>query len=351
MAAYTDNSFKQKAVIEFLMKEGITARQISDRLKNVYGESALSHSSVKRWLADFKGGRSEIIDKPRSGRPSSAVTEANKQKVDELIRSNRRITTRDIIEVIDVGHGAVHNIICDLGYSKVCARWVPRQLTDELKHSRLDVCRQMLQRVQNEGEQFMNRIVTGDESWAHHYEPETKRQSMQWHHLGSPSPKKFKLSPSAGKVMITVFWDSRGVLLLDFLPKGETINSVRYQETLKKLNRSIRLKRPDLQGVILHHDNARPHTANATTAAIAAKGWTVLPHPAYSPDLAPSDFHMFGPLKDYLRGQRFEDDDAVKSAVKAWIRQCAPEFFVNGFINWRNRWEKCVARSGDYIEK
>ena len=122
MAAYTDNSFKQKAVIEFLMKEGITARQISDRLKNVYGESALSHSSVKRWLADFKGGRSEIIDKPRSGRPSSAVTEANKQKVDELICSNRRITTRDIIEVIDVGHGAVHNIICDLGYSKVCAR-------------------------------------------------------------------------------------------------------------------------------------------------------------------------------------------------------------------------------------
>ena len=221
MAAYTDNSFKQKAVIEFLMKEGITARQISDRLKNVYGESALSHSSVKRWLADFKGGRSEIIDKPRSGRPSSAVTEANKQKVDELIRSNRRITTRDIIEVIDVGHGVVNNIICDLGYSKVCARWVPRQLTDELKHSRLDVCRQMLQRVQNEGEQFMNRIVTGDESWAHHYEPETKRQSMQWHHLGSPSPKKFKLAPSAGKVMITVFWDSRGVLLLDFLPKGK----------------------------------------------------------------------------------------------------------------------------------
>jgi histone-lysine N-methyltransferase SETMAR len=274
------------------------------------------------------------------------VTEANKQHVDELIRSNRRITTRDIIDVIGVGHGAAHNIISDLGYSKVCARWIPRQLTDELKHSRLDVCGLMLQRYLNEGEQFMNSIVTGDESWAHHYEPETKRQSMQWRHLGSPSPKKFKLSPSAGKVMITVLWDSRGVLLLDFLPKGETINSARYQETLKKLARSIRLKRPDLQDVILHHDNARPHTANATTAAIAAKGWTVLPHPAYSPELAPSDFHMFGPLKDYLRCQWFEDD-----AVKAWIKQFSHEFFVNGFINWRNRWEKCVACSGDYIEK
>ena len=152
------------------MKEGIAAREISDRLKRVYGESALSYPSVRRWLADFRGGSSDIIDKLRS----SAVTEANKQRVDELIRSNRRITTRDIIDVIGVSHGAVHYINSDLGYSKVCARWVPPQLTDELKHSRLDVCRQMLQRFRNEGEQFMNSIVAGDESWAHHFEPETK---------------------------------------------------------------------------------------------------------------------------------------------------------------------------------
>ena len=151
--------------------------------------------------------------------------------------------------------------------------------------------------------------------------------------------------------MITVFWDIQGVLLLDFLPKGETINSARYQETLKKLKCSIRRKRPSLQEVILHHDNARPHTAQATTAAIAVKGWSVLPHPAYSPDLAPSDFHLFGPLKDYLRGQKFNDDESVKAAVKAWIRQCSPEFFSEGFNNWRTRWEKCVACDGDYIEK
>ena len=116
MAAYADNSFKQKAVIEFLMKEGITAREISDRLKNVHGESALSYPSVRRWLADFKGGRSDIIDMPRSGRPSSAVTEVNKEHVDELIRSNRRITTRDIIDVIGVGHGAVHSSVTNSGH-------------------------------------------------------------------------------------------------------------------------------------------------------------------------------------------------------------------------------------------
>jgi len=351
MASCTDDGFKQKAVIEFLTIEGVAAKNISDRLRTVYKEPALSYDSVRRWVIKFKSGSRDISDKPRSGRPKTAVTNDNKRRVDEMILGNRRVTVRDIIDEIGIGHNALHEIINELGYSKVCARWVPRMLTDELRQSRREVCTQMLQRYRVEGEEFMNSIVTGDESWAHHYEPETKRQSMQWHHLGSPSPKKFKLSPSAGKVMITVFWDIQGVLFLDFLPKGKTINSARYQETLKKLARCIRRKRPNLQDVILHHDNARPHTAQATTAAIAAKGWSVLPHPAYSPDLAPSDFHLFGPLKDNLRGQKFDDDESVKVAVRAWVRQCSSDFFSDGFKNWRTRWEKCVTRDGGYIEK
>ena len=111
MVAYSDNNFKQEAVIEFLLKEGMAAREISDGLRNVYGEWALSYPTVRRWVAEFKGGISDIIDKPRSGRPSSAVTEANKQRVDELIRSDRRVTTKDIIDVIGISHGSVHNII------------------------------------------------------------------------------------------------------------------------------------------------------------------------------------------------------------------------------------------------
>jgi histone-lysine N-methyltransferase SETMAR len=148
-----------------------------------------------------------------------------------------------------------------------------------------------------------------------------------------------------------VFWDAHGVLLVEFLPKGETINSDRYQKTLRKLSAAVRLKRPDLKNVILHHDNARPHTAHATISHIASRGWTVLPHPSYSPDLAPCDFFLFGPLKDYLRGQTFRNDDEVKRAVRAWLRQCDLDFFANGFAQWINRWNKCVARRGDYVEK
>ena len=77
MAAYSDNNIKQKAVIKFLLKEGIAAKEISDRFRSVYGESALSYPTVRRWVAEFKGGRSDIIDKPRSGWPSCAADGSN----------------------------------------------------------------------------------------------------------------------------------------------------------------------------------------------------------------------------------------------------------------------------------
>ena len=101
------------------------------------------------------------------------------------------------------------------------------------------------------------------------------------------------------KVMATVFWDASGVLLIELLPNGQTINADRYIATLKKLKRNIRRKRPGLRDdqVLLLHDNARPHSALRTQEAIQKLGWTTLPHPPYSPDLAPSDFHLFGTMK------------------------------------------------------
>jgi len=109
---------------------------------------------------------------------------------------------------------------------------VPRELTAEHKRKRVEICQRLLDRYKNEGEEFLSRIVTGDETWVHHYEPESKRQSMEWKHLGSPANKKFKTQPSTGKVMLMLFWDSKGPILEDYLEKGRTINSARYSDLL-----------------------------------------------------------------------------------------------------------------------
>jgi hypothetical protein len=101
-------------------------------------------------------------------------------------------------------------------------------------------------------EDMLNRIVTGDESWVHHYQPESKCASMQWKRSSSPSTKKFKVTciPSIGRVMLTVFWDSPGVLLAHFQKRDENMNSASYCEVLLKLRDTVRKKgsRPTVKG-------------------------------------------------------------------------------------------------------
>jgi histone-lysine N-methyltransferase SETMAR len=126
---------------------------------------------------------------------------------------------------------------------------------------------------------------------------------MEWHHPHSPRIKKFKTTPSAGKVMFTVFWDIDGVILVDVMARGETINSDAYIKTLQKLKQCYRRVRPNRNSgdMLIQRDNARPHTSLRTQEAIAKFGWNVLPHSPYSPDLALSDFHLFGQLEEIGR--------------------------------------------------
>ncbi|KAJ9598788.1 hypothetical protein L9F63_026674, partial [Diploptera punctata] len=102
---------------------------------------------------------------------------------------------------------------------------------------------------------------------------------------------------SVAKVMGSVFWDAQGCILVEFLEPGQTINAARYIQTLVKLRRALHDKCPGRK-IILQHDNARPHTARATVEKIRTFGWETLPHPPYSPDLAPSDYHLFASVKE-----------------------------------------------------
>lgn len=228
---------KQRAVIEFLTLEKETVSAIHKRLQMVYGDDTVDRSTVGRWakLTAAGKGHANVYDRPRCGRPQSARTEATIEKVNDFIAEDRRVTVAELSLKLDIGEATVCRLIKDLGFSKVCARWVPRQLTDAHKDQRRTICSEVLGRFDDDGPDFLGRIVTGDETWLHHFDPETKRQSMEWHHVTSPR-KKFKSVPSAGKVMATVFWDSEGVILVNIMAKGTTINSEAYVKTLKKLH-------------------------------------------------------------------------------------------------------------------
>ena len=116
--------------------------------------------------------------------------------------------------------------------------------------------------------------------------------------------------PSAKKIMGTVFWDAEGCILIEFLEPGKTINAARYVHTLLKLRRALRFRRPGRK-VILQHDNARPHTARFTLEKTENKGWEILPRPPYSTDLAPSDYHLFGFVKNQMWGEHYEMNEVL----------------------------------------
>ena len=161
------------------------------------------------------------------------------------------------------------------------------------------------------------------------------------------------LTISARKIMCTVFWERKGVLLVEFLPRNETINAAAYCETLKNVSRSIQNKRRGQlsKGIVLLHDNARPHVANQTKDLITSFKWETADHPPYSPDLAPTNYHLFLNLKKHLGGQRLQDDDQVKTVVMQWLTSQAGDFYEEGIHKLVQRYDKCLNIEGNYVEK
>lgn len=343
-----------RAVIKYLTLKGLTPTQIHADMVETLVDNAPSFATVKRWAAEFKRGRESIEDDPRSGRPSTATTTENIDRVHKMVMDDRRLTVRYIAEIIGICQERVHHILTnELEMTKVSARWVPRLLTPDQKRTRLDMSRENLELFEADPDGFIERFLTMDECWVHHFEPETKKQSMQWKHTFSPPPKKAKVVSSAGKVMASVFWDAKGVVFVDYLEKGQTINGEYYSNLLRQLREAIKKKRPGklTKGVLYHQDNAPPHKSVVAMATVRDCGFELVPHPPYSPDLAPSDFHLFPNLKKQLAGKHFDSDDDVISAVTDFFDDQEETFYKTGIQALQHRWQKCVDRKGDYVEK
>ena len=126
--------------------------------------------------------------------------------------------------------------------------------------------------------------MTKNETWLYHYDPETKQQAMEWRHSGSPRPKKFRVQKSAEKVLASIFWDQDSILLIDYLPKDQTINAENYSPLLVQLKDILKEKRRGkfIKWILFLHDNAPAHRALATQKKLAYLGFQCLDHPPYS---------------------------------------------------------------------
>lgn len=347
------SKIEYRAVIKFFTLEGKSATAIHKRLVKCWGDRAPSTTTVERWVRLFKRGRTSLDDDPKVGRPKSATDGETIRKLLECVNTDRRLKLREIAKVIGISKDSVRTVLTrDLGMRKISARWVPKILSVFDKERRVQYAQENLDFMEGE-EDFFSTLITGDETWCYYYDPETKVQSKQWKRKSSPAPVKGKREKSAGKVMATVFWDCEGIVHLEFMPKGSTITGASYAKTLRNLKEAVLQKRPKIRKkkIRLLHDNAPAHTSHLARAALHECKFEELFHPAYSPDLAPSDYYLFPNLKKHLKGTRFADNNAVEEAVLEYFEDLPKSFFKTGIESVKLKWEKCVNLLGGYIEK
>ena len=209
---------------------------------------------------------------PRSESPFTSRKEEVIDQVCEKVLEDRRLTVQEIVAEVGISTGSVHSILTeDLNLRRVSAKFVPKLLKEQQKELRKEVSDDMLD-LANHDPEFIKTIITGDETWTYGYDPETKFQFSQWNHQESPRPKKSRQVCCNVKVMLTCFFDSRGIVHHEYVPEGQTINTEYYLQVLRRLREAVRRKRPDMwaeKNFQLHHDNAPAHSAHVIHAFLA----------------------------------------------------------------------------------
>jgi histone-lysine N-methyltransferase SETMAR len=344
-----------RAMIFYDYKSGLDHNQCYQRLSAAVSDCAPSLSTITGWYREFQRGRESLQDEPRPGRPSTACSDENVQLIRDIVNADRRVTY-DVIEAsVGISSGTVRKILHEeLGLKKVTSRWIPHLLTQEEKNARVEWCRFMLQKFDGGKSRSVSQIVTGDETWIYTYEPEKKSQSQVWMFPDEERPTKVVRNRSVGKRMVATFLRRSGHLSTVTLGNRQTVNAEWYTTVcLPQVFSVLKQQRPKtaLRGIFLHHDNASAHTAARTLDFLGKEGVQLLPHPAYSPDLAPCDFFVFPRLKDLLRGRRFDTAELAIDAYETALKTLTENDWHNCFDIWFQRMNHCVNASGEYFEK
>ena len=325
-------------------KLGRNAAQTARNINEVWGKGSVNECTVQRWYQKFRSGNTSLEDEPHGSRPSTI----DNDELKELVEADPRTTVRALAEELNVDPSTVARHLKQIGKSKKLDKWVPHELNESQKNRRFEVSSALL--LRNKNDPFLDRIGTCDEKQILY---DNRRRLAQWldrdeapHHF--PKPKLHQK-----KVMVTVWWSAAGLIHHSFLNTGETITAEKYCQQIDKMHHELRRMCPrlvNMKGPILLHDNARPHIAKPTLQKLNELGYETLPHPPYSPDLSPTDYHFFKHLDNFLQEKCFKNQDDAKDAFNAFIASRTQEFYTRGINKLVSRWQKCIDSDGFYFD-
>lgn len=310
-----------------------------------YADNAPSERTCRYWFSRFSEGNFDLSDQERENRPKKFEDTELQALLDE-----DNTQSQEMLAVqLGVSHPAISKRLHAMGKIQKIGKWVPHELDERQQERRRNTCEMLLAR--NKGKRFLHRIVTSDEKWIFFKNP---KRMKSWVDPGEPATSSARPDRFGKKTMLCVWWDQKGIVYYELLKPGETVNAQRYHQQLVKINRALHDKRPNYQQsherLIFLHDNAPAHKSTFVRNYLDALNWEVLPHPPYSPDLAPSDYHLFSSMSHALAEQHFNSYEDVRKWLDDWFASKTEDFYWQGIHNLPERWEKCVASEGQYFE-
>lgn len=185
-----------------------------------------------------------------------------------------------------------------------------------------------------------------DEKWVALSNPPTRGQWVDDDEEAETVPRK---ELHGKKFMLAVYWCSKGVVFHELLPNSASITADIFCAQLDEVDRTLRTSFPQIDKVRLLMDNARPHTAKKSQQKIIELGYELLPHAPYSPDTAPSDYHLFADLTRFLEGKNFDDAKSLKSGLDDYFTSQPASFYRGGIEELPTRWRQVVEGDGAYL--
>ena len=252
-----------------------------------------------------------------------------------LVKKDACYTVQEIEELSGIHSSSVLKILREqLRLRKICARWVSHLLTDEQKQSQVRLASQVIEKYDKCDPRRLEEIVTGDETWIYHFQPNSKAKNKVWVSSEGNRPVIARSCKTSNRILHAIFFDSKCSGLQIPVSKGNSVTGKFYRESvLTQLVDFYQKCRPrtSVHGIKLLHDNASAHKSTTVHEYLKESGLDVLDHPPYSPDLSPCDFWLFPRLKEMLAGHRFESHCGIGSAVYQCLQHIPKEDYRVAF--------------------
>lgn len=337
---------EQRYVISFFHRQGMSAQDIQTKLAYVYGEEAYQISSVTYWTRQIILGRTNLHEEPHRQKP---IDEGITAAVQFQIEKNPLISARQIAKLLNISPTTViDRLVNILHYKCLHTRWVPHHLSVVQKQNRVNLAKQILPILQNEKRTHYANIYTGDESWfLFEY-----TQNTQWVLSKENLVEKIPKTNMQKKIMLTIFFNGYGPTVIDFLPKNMKFNGDYFINIIEQIKNQVYPEGRPFRTArkILHFDNSPCHSSQKVKNYIEDSEFRTMKHPAYSPDIAPSDFGLFGTIKNQLVGISHGTIEDLQQHIIKILDDFEPTFWESLFDEWMNRLGKVIQLQGDYIE-